>query len=148
MIELDVALPNGLVFLMDVASGQVPEWSESPVFSTGSCIAVKALHGQEGNVRIVLERVSTQGADPCTFEAVLDAPRGVLNLVNVDNEVLTEVPVGRDRFVRRSGSTTCSLPRRSASSFRSRDALPRADQARRAEGECRSPSWSPSPFGC
>lgn len=82
---------------MDVASGQVPEWLESPVFSTGSCIAVKALHGQERNVRIVLERVSPQGADPCSFEAVLDAPRGVLNLVNVDNEVLTEVPVGRDK---------------------------------------------------
>lgn len=81
---------------MDVESGQVPEWSESPVFATGSCIAVKALHEQEGNVRIVLERVSAQGADPCTFEAVLDAPRGVLNLVNVYNEALTELQVGRD----------------------------------------------------
>ena len=97
VIELDVALPNGLVFLMDVESGQGPDWSESPVFSSGSCIAVRARHEQAGNVRIVLERVSAQGGDPCTFEAVLDAPRGALNLVNVHNEALTEVKVGRDR---------------------------------------------------
>lgn len=94
VIELDVALPNGLVFLMDVESGQGPEWSESPVFSSGSCIAVRARHEQAGNVRVVLERVSAHGGDPCTFEAVLDAPRGALNLVNVYNEALTEVQVG------------------------------------------------------
>jgi hypothetical protein len=91
MIDLVIAVPNGVMFLMDVDGGQLPEYSREPFFRTDSCISIVTVPEGNGLAHIVVEDTSPPGLSRPALEAMLETPRQVVHLVNVYNEALAEV---------------------------------------------------------
>lgn len=91
MMDRVVAVPNGVLFLMDIDGGRLPEYSREPFFRTDSCISILTVPEGNGMVHVVVEDASPPGLGRPALDAMLQTPRQLVHLVSVYNEALAEV---------------------------------------------------------
>lgn len=94
-----ISPPNAIVMVADGRDGTVPEIDDfsRPAWSTASCIIVRCRHDVDGPTEIVLgDRADVDPGLPASFSSVLRTPRRIVQVTEVGDEPVLEMPVVTD----------------------------------------------------
>jgi len=93
--RIKIAPPNSLLFVADVAGGEVPEWKRGvPILSSPTCISFRCLTFADGQTDVTLGAAGdvNPGSQPA-FDGTLETPSRVVALSTVEKETVLKSPV-------------------------------------------------------